>query len=77
MGLPPASLKAPALMNSNISLTGHFDAVVTSPPYANRYDYTRTYALELAYLGYNSESLKKLRQTLLSATVENKSNAKR
>ncbi len=28
-----------------------FDAVITSPPYANRYDYTRTYALELAYLG--------------------------
>ena len=53
-----------------------FDAVVTSPPYANRYDYTRTYALELAYLGYDSESLKKLRQTLLSATVENKSKRK-
>ncbi len=28
-----------------------FDTVITSPPYANRYDYTRTYALELAYLG--------------------------
>ncbi len=27
------------------------DAVITSPPYCNRYDYTRTYALELAYLG--------------------------
>ncbi|MCY4240851.1 MAG: hypothetical protein OXD36_03815, partial [Rhodobacter sp.] len=27
---------------------GAFDMVVTSPPYANRYDYTRTYALELA-----------------------------
>ncbi len=50
-----------------------FDAVVTSPPYANRYDYTRTYALELAYLGYDSDGLKELRQTLLSATVENKS----
>ena len=24
-----------------------FDTVITSPPYANRYDYTRTYALEL------------------------------
>ena len=50
-----------------------FDAVVTSPPYANRYDYTRTYALELAYLGYDSTQLKQLRQTLLSATVENRS----
>ena len=50
-----------------------FDAVVTSPPYANRYDYTRTYALELVYLGYDANRLKKLRQDLLSATVENKS----
>ena len=50
-----------------------FDSVVTSPPYANRYDYTRTYALELTYLGYDSTQLKQLRQTLLSATVENRS----
>ena len=50
-----------------------YDAVVTSPPYANRYDYTRTYALELVYLGYDADRLKKLRQELLSATVENRS----
>ncbi len=50
-----------------------FDVVVTSPPYANRYDYTRIYALELAYLGYDAARLKELRQTLLSATVENRS----
>ena len=50
-----------------------FDVVVTSPPYANRYDYSRIYALELAYLGYDSEQVKELRQTLLSATVENRS----
>ena len=50
-----------------------FDAVVTSPPYANRYDYTRTYALELAYLGYDAGQFKELRQALLSATVENRS----
>jgi len=49
------------------------DVVVTSPPYCNRYDYTRTYALELAYLGINAEQLKKLRQSLLSCTVENRS----
>ena len=53
-----------------------FDAVVTSPPYANRYDYTRTYALELVYLGYGATRLKELRQTLLSATVENRSKRK-
>ncbi|MCI0724590.1 MAG: hypothetical protein L0338_37345 [Acidobacteria bacterium] len=51
---------------------GSFDLVITSPPYCNRYDYTRTYALELAFLDYSEESTKELRQSLLSATVENK-----
>ena len=50
-----------------------FDMVVTSPPYANRYDYTRTYALELAWLGYDQPAFTALRQSMLSATVENKS----
>ena len=49
------------------------DAVITSPPYANRYDYTRTYALELAWLGYDNHGIGELRQRLLSATVENRS----
>ncbi|MDR0507445.1 MAG: site-specific DNA-methyltransferase, partial [Dysgonamonadaceae bacterium] len=48
------------------------NGVITSPPYCNRYDYTRTYALELAYLGITDEKLKTLRQELLSCTVENK-----
>ena len=49
------------------------DAVITSPPYANRYDYTRTYALELAWLGYDNRGVTAMRQRLLSATVENRS----
>lgn len=49
-----------------------FAAVITSPPYANRYDYTRTYALELAYLGVGDDIFR-LRQALLSCTVENRS----
>jgi len=49
------------------------DLVITSPPYCNRYDYTRTYALELIYLGMDAEQIKKLRQDMLSCTVENKS----
>ena len=49
------------------------NGVITSPPYCNRYDYTRTYALELAYLGITDEKIKRLRQELLSCTVENKS----
>lgn len=49
-----------------------FDFVVTSPPYCNRYDYTRTYALELVFLGNNNDQVRNLRQTMLSCTVENK-----
>lgn len=49
-----------------------FAAVITSPPYANRYDYTRTYALEEAYLGIGKEIFD-LRQRQLSCTVENRS----
>ncbi len=49
-----------------------FDAIITSPPYCNRYDYTRTYALELALLGVDESSLSDLRQTMLSCTVENR-----
>ena len=49
-----------------------FDMVITSPPYANRYDYTRTYALELAWMGLDQTGFSALRQRLLSATVENK-----
>lgn len=52
-----------------------FSLVVTSPPYVNRYDYTRTYALELAWLGLGSEGIVGLRQAMLSTTVENKSKA--
>jgi DNA modification methylase len=55
------------LMESN-----QFDVVVTSPPYCNRYDYTRTYALELALLGTSETALTQMRQTMLSCTVENR-----
>jgi len=50
-----------------------FDGIITSPPYCNRYDYTRTYALELIFLGCDNEKVKELRQQMLSCTVENKS----
>jgi len=48
------------------------DIIITSPPYCNRYDYTRTYALELAFLGVNDNGIKRLRQELLTCTVENR-----
>jgi DNA modification methylase len=50
-----------------------YDVILTSPPYCNRYDYTRTYALELALLGVGQEEIVNLRQQMLSCTVENRS----
>ncbi len=49
-----------------------YDLIITSPPYCNRYDYTRTYALELVFLGAGEEEIKRLRQMMLSCTVENR-----
>lgn len=49
-----------------------YDSIMTSPPYCNRYDYTRTYALELALLGIDEKGLLRLRQEMLSCTVENR-----
>ena len=56
----------PALKNQTYS------GIITSPPYCNRYDYTRTYALEHALLGITEKELIALRQAMLSCTVENK-----
>ena len=52
--------------------TAGYDVVFTSPPYCNRYDYTRTYALELALLGIGESEIAHLRQEMLSCTVENR-----
>lgn len=52
-----------------------YSGIITSPPYCNRYDYTRTYALEHAILGVNEAELLSLRQAMLSCTVENKAKA--
>jgi DNA modification methylase len=52
--------------------TESYDGLITSPPYCNRYDYTRTYALELALIGVDEEGLAGLRQEMLSCTVENR-----
>ncbi len=50
-----------------------YSGIITSPPYCNRYDYTRTYALEHAILGVKEIELVRLRQAMLSCTIENKS----
>ena len=49
-----------------------FAGVITSPPYCNRYDYTRIYALEIAYLQRGCD-IRELRQDQLSCTVESRS----
>lgn len=69
----PTFITGSSLTELNKLPDNRFDCVITSPPYANRYDYTRTYALELVYLDYDSSQVKALRQALLSATVENRS----
>lgn len=58
----------------------HFEkpptALITSPPYANRYDYTRTYSLELCFhFVRNFEELKALRFGILRSHIESKVDA--
>lgn len=62
-----------ALFELPIMPDGCLNGVITSPPYCNRYDYTRTYALELVYLGLGEKEIKQMRQDLLSCTVESRS----
>lgn len=52
--------------------SNEFDFLMTSPPYCNRYDYTRTYALELALLDVDEEKIRDLRQAMMTCTVENR-----
>ncbi len=53
--------------------TGSIDAVITSPPYPNEKDYTRTTRLESVLLGFihNKEELKSLKRTLLRSNTRN------
>jgi hypothetical protein len=52
---------------------GGVSAVITSPPYLNRYDYSRTYALELCLLSVKShQEMVNVRHSLLRSHVESK-----
>lgn len=46
--------------------------ILTSPPYLNRYDYTRIYALELALLGLADDEVKSIRKQTLKSHIEAK-----
>jgi hypothetical protein len=49
---------------------GQFDALITSPPYPNRHDYTRIFTTELLFLFLGERQLKKLRYQNLRSHVE-------
>lgn len=49
---------------------GQFDALITSPPYPNRHDYTRIFTTELLFLFLDDAELKQLRYQNLRSHVE-------
>lgn len=58
---------------SNIKFRQSPTLILTSPPYANRYDYTRTYSLELCFhFVKNFEELKAIRFGILRSHIESK-----
>jgi site-specific DNA-methyltransferase (cytosine-N4-specific) len=58
---------------SNIEFKKKPTIIITSPPYANRYDYTRTYSLELCFHFVKSfEELKAIRFGILRSHIESK-----
>jgi hypothetical protein len=60
---------------AEVSLKRPPSAVITSPPYPNRYDYTRSYSLELCFFFVSSfEELKSVRFSLLRSHIESKTN---
>ncbi len=57
----------------NIPYARQPNAIITSPPYANRYDYTRIYSLELCFhFVSNFSELKTLRFDILRSHIESK-----
>jgi DNA modification methylase len=52
---------------------GKVKGVITSPPYLNRYDYSRTYALELCTISVETfDELRNIRHKLLRSHIESK-----
>ncbi len=57
----------------SIAVEREYDAVITSPPYPNRHDYTRIYSLEMLFdFVKNNDELKKIRYETLRSHVEAK-----
>jgi site-specific DNA-methyltransferase (cytosine-N4-specific) len=67
----PEAKEGSTLDLSNVHFKKEPTAIITSPPYLNRYDYTRTYVLELCFHFVSSQSeLKKIRQSILRSHIE-------
>ena len=58
----------------SFSAEGLYDAVVTSPPYPNRHDYTRVFHIELLALGLSEPDILDLRHRSLRSHVEAQAN---
>jgi hypothetical protein len=54
-------------------LGGSFDALITSPPYPNRHDYSRIFHMELLALGASEEQITAFRHTSIRSHVEARS----
>lgn len=64
---------ARALPLEVLAYAGQVAGVITSPPYLNRYDYSRTYALELLVNFTDSfEGLRAIRHSLLRSHIESR-----
>jgi len=69
----PAAYLGDARDLSDIPFERQPTAIITSPPYANRYDYTRTYSLELCFhFVRNFAELKAIRFGILRSHIESK-----
>jgi hypothetical protein len=71
---PPAAVhKCDARQASSVLRPGSIDAVITSPPYPNEKDYTRTTRLESVILGFirSKSELKALKQELIRSNTRN------
>jgi hypothetical protein len=68
---PAVALLGDARMLPESPFEGQPNLVITSPPYVNRYDYTRSYSLELCFAFVkNFEELRSLRHSVLRSHIE-------
>jgi hypothetical protein len=72
----PTVFLGDARSGEGIKLARPVTAIITSPPYVNRYDYTRTYCLELCFhFVRNFEELRAIRHGVLRSHMEARTSA--